>query len=119
LSLNDIKRFAKYFKISIDNFIKKYCSNQDGYYHLIEKNKNGNCIFLKNKQCTVYKARPVQCRTWPFWKENLNAKRWNNEIINFCPGIGKGKLYSNKEINKIANKDSKNEKLILKTTNKS
>jgi len=27
----------------------------------------GACIFLKNGRCSVYDARPTQCRTYPFW----------------------------------------------------
>ena len=82
--------------------------------HLKEVNKNGNCIYLKDKKCSVYKARPTQCRTWPFWKENMNAKKWNNHIKNFCPGVGKGKKYSYDKILKKIKKDVKNEMNIIK-----
>ena len=57
-----------------------------------------NCIFLKENRCTVYKSRPIQCRTWPFWPENMNTKTWNNDIAKNCPGVGKGKN-KNKERN--------------------
>ena len=90
LSSKDIKRIAKYFKLSINLFKKKYCIKTNGYIHLKEINQNGNCQFLENKKCSIYSARPTQCRTWPFWTENMNFKKWNKEIINFCPGIGKG-----------------------------
>lgn len=60
-----------------------------------------SCRFLKNKKCSVYQARPTQCRTWPFWSDNFNAKTWKKEIINLCPGIGKGKLYSKDEVEQI------------------
>ena len=114
LSPDDLKRFAKDFNISIKMFKEKYCQITDGFIHLIEKkNLNGKCIFLKNNKCSVYKSRPSQCRTWPFWNENLNAKNWNNNISKFCPGIGKGKIYSKEEINKILKKDEVNEKNIL------
>ena len=78
-----------------------------------ELDKKRNCIFLKKKKCIVYKARPEQCRTWPFWPENMNAKKWKKEIINFCPGIGKGKKYSFQEINKIVDRDKVNSKNII------
>ena len=114
LTKNDLLRFSKYFKISTLLFKKKYCQYSDGYMHLKEVNKNGNCIFLKNKKCSIYKARPTQCRTWPFWKENMNAKKWNNHIKNFCPGVGKGKKYSYDKILKKIKKDVKNEMNIIK-----
>ena len=114
LTKNDLLRFSKYFKISTLLFKKKYCQYSDGYMHLKEVNKNGNCIFLKEKKCTIYNARPTQCRTWPFWKENMNAKNWSNNIKNFCPGIGKGKKYSYDQILGKIKEDNKNEINIIK-----
>ena len=26
---------------------------------------------LRRKSCSIYGVRPLQCRTWPFWPENL------------------------------------------------
>ncbi len=114
LSKKDLTRLSKFFNISVKKFKNLYCHNSEGYFHLKEIYKNGNCIFLKNKKCTVYNARPIQCRTWPFWKENMSPKKWNQDIKNFCPGIGKGELVDKKEINKKINMDLKNEKMILK-----
>src|SRR5262245_11060880 len=38
---------------------------------------NGDCVFLdeKTRRCTVYAARPAQCKTWPFWDSNLKTER--------------------------------------------
>ena len=114
LSKKDLIKIAKYLNVSINLFKKKYCEYSDGYLHLKEINVNGNCQFLENKKCSIYTARPMQCRTWPFWKENMNTKKWNKELINFCPGIGKGKLISSSMIQKIINKELKNDKKIIK-----
>ena len=115
LSDIDLKRFSKYFKISIKQFKEKYCQITDGFIHLSEKYKmNGNCIFLKDKKCTVYNSRPTQCRTWPFWNENMNAKVWNEDIAINCPGIGKGKLIKSKTIERFLKEDLKNEDSIIK-----
>ena len=74
--------------------------------HLVE-NGSPDCIYLSEKKCTVYEARPTQCRTWPFWPENMNAKRWNDNIQSFCPGVGKGKLHSAEFIGKQIEKQKK------------
>lgn len=95
---------AKFFGMETQLFTRKYCSKTDGHYHL--KSTEGDCQFLKNKKCSVYSARPVQCRTWPFWPENMNAKSWNQEVARFCPGVGKGKIYSQQEIEKMLNEMS-------------
>ena len=116
LSDNDLKRFSNYFKLSIKKFKEEYCQITDGFVHLIEKTElNGNCIFLKDKKCSVYTCRPSQCRTWPFWNENMNAKIWNKNISINCPGIGKGKIIKYKIIKKLLKEDLMNEKSILKS----
>lgn len=107
LSKKDLKRLAKFFKIKINIFLDIYCSIEKNNKYLKEINKNGDCLFLKNKKCTVYNSRPEQCRTWPFWPENMNSKSWKKEILHFCPGIGKGKYFSKKEINRILIRDKK------------
>ena len=116
LSNNDLKRLSKYFNISIKQFKEKYSQITDGFIHLIEKKSfNGNCIFLKNNRCTVYKGRPSQCRSWPFWNENMNIKVWNEDISINCPGIGKGKRIKSDKIDKFLKEDYKNEKSILES----
>lgn len=68
---------------------------------LFLKDSQQECRFLKNRKCTVYEARPTQCRTFPFWEDNFEGKHWKAEVIKTCKGIGKGKLYSKKEVMEI------------------
>ena len=114
LTLEDRKRFAKHFKMSTSSFTRKYCQNYNGAFHLKEDGINLDCMFLKNKQCTVYDARPSQCRTWPFWPEVMSAKAWKKDVLDFCPGVGKGKLYSATEIKKLMKEQADTENSILK-----
>ena len=110
LSKKDIKKLSIGFKTTEQNFTKNYCQKTDGFIHLKElKKNNGNCIFLKDNKCTVYKSRPIQCRTWPFWPENMNTKTWNNDIAKNCPGVGKGQVKTKKEILKQVQIDYENE----------
>jgi Fe-S-cluster containining protein len=57
---------------------------------------NGDCVFFDGeaRKCTVYDARPRQCRTWPFWDSNLRSEKDWQHTCEVCPGSGKGKLYS-------------------------
>ena len=35
----------------------------------LRERANGECVFWDRQAgCTVYPARPAQCRTWPFWE---------------------------------------------------
>lgn len=113
LTIEDRRRFAKYFQISTASFTKKYCDSLNGAYHLKEDPKDTDCMFLKNKKCSVYEARPTQCRTWPFWPEVMNAKTWKKEVVSFCPGIGKGPNRSFALIQKNLLEQEASEKLLV------
>ncbi|MDP7274934.1 MAG: YkgJ family cysteine cluster protein [Planctomycetaceae bacterium] len=55
---------------------------------------NGDCTFFDGnlRRCTIYPVRPAQCRTWPFWRSNLESPHsWNNLGLE-CPGVGQGCL---------------------------
>lgn len=44
--------------------------------------------------CSIYEARPAQCRAWPFWKHNLSTpEAWEKAGVR-CPGIGQGSLHA-------------------------
>ena len=115
LTKSDRQRMAKHLKISTLSFSKKYCDKKNGAFHLKEDGINLDCLFLKDKKCSIYEARPTQCRTWPFWPEIMNAKSWKKEVVDFCPGVGKGKVISakkikeNLELQKISEDDLINE----------
>ncbi|MFG0239686.1 MAG: YkgJ family cysteine cluster protein [Gimesia chilikensis] len=63
---------------------------------------NGDCTFFdpEKRGCTIYEARPVQCRTWPFWNSNLKDKASWDSLSPDCPGAGKGAFVSFEEIQK-------------------
>jgi len=53
---------------------------------------NGDCTFYDgtSRRCTVYAARPAQCRTWPFWVSNVRTPRAWEATCAACPGSGRG-----------------------------
>ena len=96
LNLSERQRIAKHLNISTIKFTGTYTMKTKKRFHLKEPLQN--CCFLINNKCTIYEARPLQCRTWPFWPENMKEIIWKREITPSCPGIGKGRLFSNSEI---------------------
>lgn len=98
LDLADRQRMAKHLGLNTREFTKTYCDRVDGYFRLKEDPARPACMFLKNKRCGIYEARPTQCRTWPFWPEVMNAKVWAKEVAAFCPGVGKGPVRPLSEI---------------------
>lgn len=89
---------AGHLGLTTSAFTRTYCEKTNGAWHLREETGKPDCQFLRGKRCGIYEARPEQCRTWPFWPEVMNAKRWNDDVKSFCPGVGKGRLWTAKEI---------------------
>ena len=63
-------------------------------YSLVEESC-GDCVFLrrsdKGTKCSIHPVRPLQCRTWPFWNQNLSSVDAWNEAHKKCPGTNRGK----------------------------
>jgi hypothetical protein len=99
LSFKDRRRLASHFGMTTTEFTVRYTEKEDGLFQL--KYTGRDCPFFRDDRCSVYEARPWQCRTWPFWPENRDRSVWEREVASFCPGIGKGKFYSAAEIEEI------------------
>ncbi|MDA1049260.1 MAG: YkgJ family cysteine cluster protein [Planctomycetota bacterium] len=78
----------------VDAFEAEYV-HKVGIRRSLREFPNGDCVFFDNetRRCTVYNARPRQCRTWPFWDSNLKTPEAWAETCEVCPGSGKGELY--------------------------
>jgi len=88
LEAADVERLARFFELSPARFRRLY-TRQDEGSTVLEMTETA-CPFLDGTRCTVYPARPAQCETFPFWKENLLTRaRWQ-ALGEFCPGIGAG-----------------------------
>lgn len=100
LSESDLANLLQVTGLNRADFLEKYCRWEDlgdGPVLCLTEKSNFDCIFWENG-CTVYTGRPLQCRSYPFWKGPLqNREQWDWEG-RFCPGIGRGKIHSSAEI---------------------
>jgi uncharacterized protein len=90
ISEEEIQELALSLKLPVAEFEKKYVRLMGDKKALREKKpKNGDydCIFLEGKQCQVYSLRPKQCKTFPWWQENLSSKEEWDEAAKGCEGI--------------------------------
>jgi uncharacterized protein len=89
-----------------EEFERKF-TRQVGELTSLVEYSDGDCIFLdpKSRGCSVYNSRPVQCRTWPFWKSNVKSQKTWRQTAKDCPGCNQGRLYSLTEINSRLEKD--------------
>jgi Fe-S-cluster containining protein len=95
---DEIARLAEFRGETIDGFARQFVRRVGGRYSLIER-PGWDCIFWSRESgCTVYEARPVQCRTWPFWPENIATPEDWESIRPGCPGAGNGRVFTVEEI---------------------
>jgi uncharacterized protein len=91
----EMAAMAKILGITVDLFKRRYTRQRDNRYALTEKKSQNqfltqdgyDCVFLKDKKCQVYQSRPSQCRTYPWWKENLNSEESWKLAAKECEGI--------------------------------
>jgi Fe-S-cluster containining protein len=91
VTLDDMHRIANYLKLPFAEFTKTYVRQIGKRYSLTEK-FNYDCTFLtrdKNGKsgCMIYPVRPIQCRTWPFWTDNLKSPEHWQRASTRCPGM--------------------------------
>ena len=98
----DIKAIAQELSIPKPEFERTFVRLVFGRKMTLGEKENGDCVLLekKKKKCMVYESRPLQCRTWPFWEDNLQTPRDWKRAAKGCPGCNApdGKLYTLEEI---------------------
>lgn len=87
LSPEEIDAISAHLGISKEKFIQTYTRSVFGKLSLREDRVNFDCIFLKDKRCQIYNERPSQCRTFPWWKENLESPASWKEVARRCEGV--------------------------------
>lgn len=79
--------------------VRGYYTRQIGRKRSLKEKLNYDCVFYdREKGCTVYPARPKQCRTWPFWESNIRTPSDWQRTSEDCPGCDQGELIPVEEI---------------------
>jgi len=117
LSNLDINSLMAFLGLDFQNFFSKYCRLVDigpGKMISLLETIVYDCILWKDGiGCSVYSARPVQCRTYPFWSGILDSQEdWNRER-HYCPGVGQGALCSRSDIEEALWAYRKNSPVLL------
>jgi Fe-S-cluster containining protein len=116
ISREEIARLAQHLSLTVERTIDLYCRGVGDRFSLKEtfnpRHGGYDCVFLHERAavsdgtkvahttrvCSVYAARPAQCRAWPFWASNLASPEAWELAAKRCPGIGRGDRHGLKEI---------------------
>jgi Fe-S-cluster containining protein len=95
----EIAALAAEVEMTVEAFERKFV-RMVGVRKSLKERKDYDCVFLdaETRKCTVYKGRPRQCRTWPFWESTVRTPETWAATCEACPGAGTGKLYQLTEI---------------------
>ena len=92
-----------------DAFRRRYTRtvHRRGMQHVsLVEQANYDCVFYSRESgCTVYADRPLQCRTWPFWRANLRDHEEWEATADDCPGMNSGELHDAAHIAATAEND--------------
>lgn len=99
-SPRELGRIARTLSLSESAFRKRYLTKDENGEDVLRLKPNGDCVFW-DEGCTIYPARPRQCRTFPFWAETLASPEAWRSLRAFCHGVDRGKLYPLSEIRSV------------------
>ena len=95
LSRKDIEQLKAATDLGESDLINQYCRIVEiGLFKRLslKEKENFDCVFWENGGCTVYKHRPLQCRSYPFWSANISSRKTWEDLSISCPGIN-GDVY--------------------------
>ncbi|MEM7756029.1 MAG: YkgJ family cysteine cluster protein [Planctomycetota bacterium] len=99
---DEARAMAGQLGLTVDRFYETYTRDTVLGRSLseVETEHGFDCVLLDRESvagkalCRVYKARPAQCRTWPFWADNVRSREAWKRASRECPGMGRGPLYA-------------------------
>ncbi len=98
LAPGDAERIAAHLRSSVDEFRTRYCEPDDDDDPRLTIPADKACHFLLENRCAIHEAKPLQCRTFPFWPENVKTKSAWTRIARYCPGIGEGEALARDDV---------------------
>ena len=101
LTEKDLDRLLTATRLDLQTFLRRYCRevNLSGIHRLsLKEQTNYDCIFWEKDGCSVYRYRPMQCRSYPFWSGNMVSLRSWQRLHGSCPGVDRGRMHSQREI---------------------
>jgi len=83
----DMKRIAAYFKMTVEDFQKKWLKKErGGDRDWLNKTEPCQFLNLKNNMCTIYEVRPADCAGFPHLSKKFNDfVHIHKQNVEYCP----------------------------------
>ena len=99
LEADDASRLANHLELELAAFLERYTGLDDDLVTL--RSWDDACVFLDGARCSVHDAKPLQCRTFPFWREFLRTRERWQALRAWCPGIDDGDHHDRPTIERL------------------
>jgi Fe-S-cluster containining protein len=98
----ELREIPPHLGLTRKEFLERYCTKEPHSWWTLRMDQPA-CPFLSAEgRCEIYPVRPEQCRTWPFWKENLEEGVWKGPVKDCCPGLDQGPLHPASVVERMA-----------------
>ena len=101
LSAKDVDSLVAAFGTTRNEFRERYCRTIDlgiATRVSLKEKSNFDCILWEHGGCSQYDARPLQCRSFPFWSASIASREDWDAHARQCPGMNTGPLHTRQTI---------------------
>jgi Fe-S-cluster containining protein len=114
LALGDLIRITDATKLTA----REFSVSSRGPLPYVRKMRKlgGRCIFLQDSRCSIYGARPLICRFYPFSLRPAGDNAFDIGFDSSCSGIGKGPRRSERffrSLIRLANRELRSQQELL------
>lgn len=90
LSPSEVEGAARFLKLTPAQFLTEWGEEEKHNWVRLksrtfppEKGGGEGCVFLDDEsKCSIYEARPLQCRTYPYWPRVMRSREaWEDERV--------------------------------------
>jgi len=90
LTAKDVRRVTRATRLKPDQFSVGLQASFP--YKRRMRKIGGKCVFLQGTRCTIYRARPLICRFYPFYLCRSEDGLLHIGFDSTCSGIGSGRI---------------------------